>query len=67
MNTRNKFFGFVSDLRETFLKGPSNEYSDLGWLQLVQWFKRRRLKCKMFTVADADLHEIMTIAHMTVR
>ena len=30
----------------TFCRGPSNEHSYPVWFQLVQWFQRRRLKCK---------------------
>ena len=29
--------------------GPSKDHSNKVWLQLVQWFLRRRLKCEMLT------------------
>ena len=32
-----------------FGRGPSKDYSTKVWLQLVQWFLRRRLKCEMLT------------------
>jgi hypothetical protein len=32
-----------------FEKGPSKDHSTEVWLQLVQWFLRRRLKCEMLT------------------
>jgi hypothetical protein len=30
-----------------FERGPSKDHSTKVWLQLVQWFLRRRLKCEM--------------------
>ena len=33
----------------TFERGPSKDHSTKVWLQLVQWFLRRRLKCEMLT------------------
>ena len=35
------------DHRTQFWKGPSKDHSTKVWLQLVQWFLRRRLKCEM--------------------
>jgi hypothetical protein len=32
-----------------FERGPSKDHSTKVWLQLVQWFLRRRLKCEMLT------------------
>ena len=32
-----------------FGRGPSKDYSTKVWLQLAQWFLRRRLKCEMLT------------------
>jgi hypothetical protein len=32
-----------------FGRGPSKDYSTKVWLQLDQWFLRRRLKCEMLT------------------
>jgi hypothetical protein len=29
--------------------GPPKDHSTKAWLQLVQWFLRRRLKCEMLT------------------
>jgi hypothetical protein len=41
-----------------FERGPSKDHSTKVWLQLVQWFLRRRLKCEMLT----DGRKVMTIA-----
>ena len=32
-----------------FERGPSKDHSTKVWLQLVEWFLRRRLKCEMLT------------------
>ena len=32
-----------------FERRPSKDHSTKVWLQLVQWFLRRRLKCEMLT------------------
>jgi hypothetical protein len=32
-----------------FGRGPSQDHSTKVWLQLAQWFLRRRLKCEMLT------------------
>ena len=32
-----------------FGRGPSKDHSTKVWLQLAQWFLRRRLKCEMLT------------------
>ena len=32
-----------------FERGPSKDHSTKVWLQLAQWFLRRRLKCEMLT------------------
>jgi hypothetical protein len=32
-----------------FGRGPSMDHSTKVWLQLAQWFLRRRLKCEMLT------------------
>ena len=37
------------DHRTHFERGPSKDHSTKVWLQLVQWFLRRRLKCEMLT------------------
>jgi hypothetical protein len=34
---------------QNFGRGPSKDHSTKVWLQLVQWFLRRRLKCEMLT------------------
>ena len=33
----------------SFGRGPSKDHSTKVWLQLAQWFLRRRLKCEMLT------------------
>ena len=33
----------------SFGRGPPKDHSTKGWLQLAQWFLRRRLKCEMLT------------------
>ena len=35
--------------RHHFGRGPSKDHSTKAWLQLAQWFLRRRLKCEMLT------------------
>jgi hypothetical protein len=35
-----------------FERGPSKDHSTKVWLQLVQWFLRRRLKCEMLANQD---------------
>jgi hypothetical protein len=35
-----------------FGRGPSKDYSTNIWLQLAQWFLRRRLKCEMLMDDD---------------
>jgi hypothetical protein len=37
------------DHRTQFWKGPSKDHSTKVWLQLAQWFLRRRLKCEIWT------------------
>jgi hypothetical protein len=37
------------DHRTHFGRGPSIDHSTKVWLQLAQWFLRRRLKCEMLT------------------
>jgi hypothetical protein len=37
------------DHRTQFGRGPSKDHSTKVWLQLAQWFLRRRLKCEMLT------------------
>jgi hypothetical protein len=32
-----------------FGRGPSKEHSTKVWLQLAQWFLKRKLKCEMLT------------------
>ena len=39
----------VGITRNIFGRGPSKDYSTKVWLQLAQWFLRRRLKCEMLT------------------
>jgi hypothetical protein len=39
----------VGITRHNFGRGPSKDHSTKGWLQLAQWFLRRRLKCEMLT------------------
>ena len=39
----------VGITRHIFERGPSKDHSTKVWLQLVQWFLRRRLKCEMLT------------------
>jgi hypothetical protein len=43
-----------------FGRGPPKDHSTKVWMQLAQWFLRRRLKCEMWT----DGRKVMTIAHM---
>ena len=53
-----------------FERGPSKDHSTKVWLQLVQWFQRRRLKCEMLTDGRRttdDGQKVMTIAHMAER
>ena len=48
-------------------EGPSKDHSTKVWLQLAQWFLRRRLKCEMLTdgrQTTDDGRKVMTIAHM---
>ena len=48
-------------------RGPSKDHSTKVWLQLVQWFLRRRLKCEMLTDGRRttdDRRKVMTIAHL---
>ena len=50
-----------------FERGPSKDHSTKVWLQLVQWFLRRRLKCEMLTDGRRttdDGRKVMTIAHL---
>jgi hypothetical protein len=35
-------------------RGPSKDHSTKVWLQLAQWFLRRRLKCEMLTDDDGQ-------------
>jgi hypothetical protein len=35
-----------------FGRGPSKDHSTKVWLQLAQWFLRRRLKCEMLMDDD---------------
>ena len=37
------------EVRHKFGRGPSMDHSTKVWLQLAQWFLRRRLKCEMLT------------------
>jgi hypothetical protein len=37
------------DHQTHFGRGPSKDHSTKVWLQLAQWFLRRRLKCEMLT------------------
>ena len=37
----------VRIIGHNFGRGPSKDHSTKVWLQLVQWFLRRRLKCEM--------------------
>jgi hypothetical protein len=37
------------DHRTHFGRGPSKDHSTKVWLQLAQWFLKRRLKCEMLT------------------
>ena len=37
------------DHGHNFQREPSKDHSTKVWLQLVQWFLRRRLKCEMLT------------------
>ena len=39
----------VGITRHNFGTGPSKDHSTKVWLQLAQWFLRRRLKCEMLT------------------
>ena len=53
-----------------FERGPSKDHSTKVWLQLVQWFLRRRLKCEMLTdgrQTTDDGRKVMTIAHLAFR
>ena len=46
-----------------FRRGPSKDHSTKDWLQLAQWFLRRRLKCEMLTHGRTtdDGRKVMTI------
>jgi hypothetical protein len=44
-----ELFNEVGITGHNFERGPSKDYSTKVWLQLVQWFLRRRLKCEMLT------------------
>jgi hypothetical protein len=39
----------VGIIGHNFGRGPSKDHSTKVWLQLAQWFMRRRLKCEMLT------------------
>ena len=39
----------VGITEHNFGRGPPKEHSTKVWLQLAQWFLRRRLKCEMLT------------------
>ena len=48
------------DHRTQFWKGPFKDHSTKVWLQLAQWFLRRRLKCEMLT----DGRKVMTLVRV---
>ena len=50
----------VGIIGHIFGRGPSKDHSTKVWLQLAQWFLRRRLKCAMLM----DGRKVMTIAHL---
>ena len=53
--------------KQKICRGPSNDHSWAVWLQLTQWFLRRRLKCEMLIDGRRttdDGRKVMTIAHM---
>jgi hypothetical protein len=39
----------VGITEQKFGRGPPKDHSTKVWLQLIQWFLRRRLKCEMLT------------------
>ena len=49
---------FLTPLHPLFLlctsEQPSNEHSYQDWVQLAQWFQRRRLKCKSLQTRMAN-------------
>ena len=50
-----------------FERGPSKDHSTKVWLQLAQWFLRRKLKCEMLTDGRRttdDGRKVMTVAHL---
>ena len=52
---------------QNFGRGPPKDHSAKVWLQLAQWFLRRRLKCEMLTDGRRttdDGRKVMTIGHM---
>ena len=43
--------------------GPPKDHSTKVWLQLAEWFLRRRLKCEMLT----ERRKVMAIAHLAAK
>ena len=52
----------VGIIRHIIGRGPPKDHSTKVWLQLAQWFLRRRLKCEMLT--DERRRKVMAITHM---
>jgi hypothetical protein len=46
-----------------FERGPSKDHSTKVWLQLVQWFLRRRLKCEMLTDGRQTTRHVFKYKH----
>jgi hypothetical protein len=52
-----------------FGKGSSKDHFTKVWLQLAQWFLKRRLKCEMLTDerrTTDDGRKIIAIAHLAL-
>ena len=49
-------------------KGPSKDHACKVWSKLVQWFQRRRLKCKKLTTdgRTMDGRPVVAIAHVAI-
>jgi hypothetical protein len=50
-----------------FERGPSKDHSTKVWLQLVQWFLRRGLKCEMLTDDDFGPLPIIVIVFVPIK
>ena len=54
-NLHNRYISAERNISQNnFGRGPSKDHSTKVWLQLAQWFLRRRLKCEMLTDDDGQ-------------